>query len=756
MSFDEGFSSDDDDLLLELKSKPPRATQIAANTQPTQIPIVNTNDPVGTELTNLQMQLTAAQGEASMLRDKIKLLNQEKDEDNKLRNITKQNLAEHHIGELRKLQSEIQSLQDENKFLLIESKRLSSKNSHHTKNTERRQESSSSTASFNVHSNNVTAVNDSAGNTTVSSNSPILKKRKIEESLLLSPNDDVLKVNSTIVLPDEIGLYVDSLLAFKITGIDLTVIEILNKIKLDYIDDYQFETFHKSRDESIGKSLVQLLLASKITMSLDIMIDNLLENLAILIKEITLNKRESKLAVPFLVALMYKAVSFRPSAVHNLALKDLFFFLCDLVKKYQHVLKCSLHESPLDLNVQPAIFQYELIDSLVVLYSFDLLEMTFRILQLQSDEVLQDFFDKDIIKNIELIYKLALPISFLPISNIVINAVEIINLLSTMCLTIKLNSKIELISSKWWRDCTTRLYDILNKNVSNQNDNSLDNKSLYLSKYFNCFGLIRNIGDNSIARFISDLIDVDSLRSVPRVISKDDILEISTDFTLNSELEKLFLQLKDEILSTIDDLMKVYDTSTDIINTELLIQLTKMMSEEQNLMISKYIVQISMNLDVRCNLIEHYLTLIYKLWACHEDKLNSMQIKDKIQSELVTSLWRVVVSHVEKKRWGYELDSPEQLNSSKELEVYNQGDLVEQFAELELEDDILLYQDVFEDMPNYVREEIMKDAAEHYPRIIQIKYGEIYQEMAKNILETKLEISTSMEDIDSIYLTMGN
>lgn len=731
MSDSQELFSDDDDLLLELGTRPPKpATQFFSTAQ-TQLPTYT--QPVS-ELSSIQFQglqvdLTKAQGEASMLRDKINLLNQEREQEKKLLSENNTTLLISHQTELQRLKREIQYLHDENKFLSLESKRLTS----HGRMIQAPRSNSPSTA-------DTTATTSSETSTTIAytslPTSPMFKKRKMDES---SPITKKLYVplNSIRITPDEVALFFDSLMSHTISGVDLSTIEILNRIKSDYIEIFQHKTFRVRKGESIGKSLVQLLLKGKKNLSLDKFIDSVLEHLAALIKEITLDKKESNLAVPFLVILMHQVIIFRPSAVHKLALQDLFYFTCDLIKKYQHILKQPLHDSPLELHVEPQIFQYELIDTLVVLYSFDILETTLRILQSHSNKVIHEFFNDEVMNALEQIYKLTLTMSFKPIVNVIFNTIEILNLLSTMSLT--LSTDLQLIEPKWWRDCITRLYNILSKEISNQNLYSTDNNSLYLSKFHDCYGLIRNLGSNQIAYFIPKLIDKDLLQSIPKVVSKDDILETPSNFNANCELERWFLELKDEILTLVDNLLIVYPDNGDIINSDLLVHLTKQMAKEQTLMLERYIGQISNNLDFRCHLIEHLLTIIYHIWTNHQSRLSQQPLKD-IESELVISLWRVLVSQVEKK------DSSE-TNDSKQL--------TDQFNDMSFNDQVSYYDDAFEDMPEYIEQELKKEQNGRYPKIMQIKYDDIYQEMARTILESKLDILSSMEDIDSIYLSMG-
>lgn len=90
-----------------------------------------------------------------------------------------------------------------------------------------------------------------------------------------------------------------------------------------------------------------------------------------------------------------------------------------------------------------------------------------------------------------------------------------------------------MISGSWWRDCITRLYALLEKEIKSGDvyNENVDTTTLHMSKYQDFFGLIRNIGDNELGGLISKLIYTDRLQSVPRVISKEDIEMDSDKFT---------------------------------------------------------------------------------------------------------------------------------------------------------------------------------------------------------------------------------
>lgn len=482
-------------------------------------------------------------------------------------------------------------------------------------------------------------------------------------------------------------------------------------------------------------------------MTLDRFIDTLLEDIAVLIKEISVHPNESKLAVPFLVALMYQIVQFRPSATHNLALKDCFLFICDLIRIYHHVLKVPIHESNMNLHVEPQIFQYELIDYLIISYSFDLLEGILRVLQSHPKQTYMEFFDENILKSFEFVYKLALTISYKPMVNVIFSAVEVVNIITSIILNMDNSSDLKsLISGSWWRDCITRLYALLEKEIKSGDvyNENVDTTTLHMSKYHDFFGLIRNIGDNELGGLISKLIYTDRLQSVPRVISKEDIGMDSDKFTapiIGYKMEKWLLKLKDEVLNIFENLLMIYGDDATIVNGEMLIHSSKFLSREQALMIERYVGQDSPNLDLRCHLIEHTLTIIYRLWKDHFKQLREEQIK-QVESQLIMSLWRFLVCQTE-------------TVTANEREMRDHRHLVDSLHDLTIKDQASYYEDAFEDLPEYIEEELKMQLNKRTGRIMQVKYDEKFQEMARTILESKSFDLTTLEEADSLYISMG-
>ncbi|CCC66608.1 hypothetical protein NCAS_0A00480 [Naumovozyma castellii] len=733
MSDDDAFSSsDDDDLIFELSTRPPKFTQA-----PESIPQDSIREPESlqtqndvqyrkgtqlnttqdnTEIPKLHAELNKAQGEASILRDKLTLLNQERDKELAAQLKRTNELKQSHVDELEKLKHELQTLEDEKKFYLM---------GNRAKTITR------------TSTNQVAAEKTpGAGNYVSQSPVPSPKRRRLEN---VQPKKSYVPINHNRVINDETASLLELIMTHRLLGSTLPTIQILYQIKFQYIESFQFKNFNIKKGESIGRSLNQLLLSFEKSMNLDKFIDTSLENIAVLIKEISFHEKEPKLAVPFLVAIMYQLIIFRPSAVYTSILKDIFFFTSDLIKTYNHVLKQPLRESPIDANLGSRIFQYDLIDFLVICYSFDLLETTIQFLHLENQ--LKGFIDVKVLKSLEETCSLALSISYKPVTNVIFNMVGILSTLSSI-LVMESNpdepTETKLIDSVWWKNRVTSLYQLLSKEVNNQDlYNEEDVSSFYISKYHDCYGLVRSFGNNTIGPFISKLIYEDRLQGIPRVISKDDIITPDCN-EVDFNMERWFLLLKGDILTILENLLIVYPEDNLIVNGEMLIQLTMLMSKEQDGMIVRHVGQESMNIGLRCAIVDHILSLIYKLWINHRSLLGQEQVKG-IETELVMSLWRVLVSQV------HDVE-----RSSDNMTGHRQ--LVDKLHELKIKDEVDYFDDALETVPSYIEEDMRRDLDQRCLRIMQVGYSEISKEMARNILESEF---LSLENIDSLYASMG-
>lgn len=780
-------SDDDDDLILELTHKPPRFTQ-GENAVSTQL-----NDNSYTQLgetanngniDSLQNdKLTKAYGETSILRAKISMLEAqiEKEKKNQSNEIAK--LRDYNNNEIAKLKSTIQSLKDDKKILQIENKTSKLKTETNNQN---------SNIYHNFHSNvRTNKKNDETSDYTETSYIPqvdlkttslptAIKKRKFLANTTLDSDGktlDVVPLNLNNVIADEKSEFYDHIMSHKLIGVELNTMEILNHLKLGSMQFFQHKQFIIDVDCSIGESLQKLLLQLKQNLSLDICIDLLLEYIGTLIARIMDNKDESNLPIPFLVIIMYQVITFRPSAVSINSLKECFSFSCDLIRKNQHILNFFKEDeySNIEKYLEPQIFQYEFIDNLNIIFAFDLLEVIFRVLQSHNPSDYEGFLTKDIFIKMESIYKNAISDSRKPIMNIIFNLIEVFNMLTNMLLSLKNNDKFivdinDIVNASWWVNCCKRLYIILRYHMKSlmvptdiENEfeklnisfrtTTISSSSFSKRKFFNIFGLIRNMGDNSWSKLICQLIYKDKLQSNPRVISKDNDLifkKVESDYIS----ENWIIRLKRNILIILGNLINIYpydllsgdknnkyldDSSTD--KDELFIILSQLLASEQDQVVNKLTNNDNPNIIERVKFIEHSVDILYELLVLQKANINDLSIK-KVESELVTSLWRIIVSRMDE-------------NNRDIDNMKNHRHLVDESHELTLNDMKLYYEDAFEDMPNYIAEELSVQLEKRSNIIMHVRYDQIYQDMAQTILEQKFTNFISMEETDSLYMAMG-
>lgn len=778
----DSFCSDDDDLILELGSLNTaggnQSSSIAGGQESVKVALHEDSDAnktrsdvlwdtpnlisspgstekpsqshshVPTGLQALTARVRKAQGEASMLRDKIALLNLERDRERSVQEEQAKRQKESHEQEMLALKQELQRLEDEKKFLSMEARKPSSAMKStplpgfHATPESRNTSSSSKLSTFEAES------------------SPSSKKRKTENTT--EPSRPLVVLNFSRRIPDENSLFYDHLILHRIVGCEYTTMEILSVIKLEYIEVFHYKTLIIKRSESIGRQLMEFILRYKQSMPLDAFVDTLLEHLAVLVTKISVHQQELKMAVPFLIALINQVIIFRPSAVQYTTLKEIVIFIADLIKTYQHVLKQPLYGTlEVHQNMAPDIFQYELIDILIILYSFDALESSFQVLQVNSNVDYAFFFDSKVLKAVESTYRLSLTISYKPLINVIFSTIVVLDTISNLAIVYqdamkednvkstindgqeKLQGKPPLIDSIWWRDCVTRLYYILSKEINNGGMFDENSQSLTLSKYANIFSLNRNMGDNFNSQLLGRLVHIDKLQSIPRVILKDEVVDPKSNEmgTLQLQLERWFLELKDSILDIFGNLTIIYPNNGQLINGEMFVEITKLLSREQELVITRFIGQTSFNLSIRCRIIEHCLSLLYRLWMEFQDFLKSEQV-DSVENELVMSLWRIVVPGVQKER-------------RTEMDLTDHRALINEFANFHIKDETLYFNDAFEDMPDFIERELNTDLNKETLRIMQSQSGTIYQEMAKAILESRFVSLASVEDLDSLYIAMG-
>lgn len=749
---DNMFSSDeDDDVLLELGTRPPRATQLfpsdtqAVNTQyaaVTQAEIsMLKNAPKG-----LQDKLNAALGEASVLRDKLSLIDRTRKQEEQLREQQQNKINEAYKAEENKLRQTIQRLEDEKKLHAIGAKTAAATSAFSSPVTPI---SGNTSRIRNSHQRQRLTHQESV-------NSPVVKKRKVSEQVPPSPKvDTVVPMKLNRVTRDESSDFFDAIMTHKTIGTDITTMDILSKLKLDNIRYCEIRgDYNILKDESVGKYLTLLFMECMRTLKLDESVDILLKNIATLIKEISFNDTESKVAVPFLIEIIFQIITFRPSAVTVKVLKDTFTFSCDIIKKYQNVLKEPLVNQPDERILQPQVFQFELIQQLIIFNTFDLIEMSMWILQshVLSADMLSDFFDPATLKSLDAIYILALPISFKINIRVVFNMVEILNTIANMHESVKashLNSNEnegwQGIPPSWWKECLPRLLSIVDKDIpSTDIYNDDDVKILFFNQYHDSFGLIRSIGRNTISEFIPKLIDRNTVRSRPMVISKDDVDIAVCKEEVDFEFEQWGFALKKDILNIFDSLIDLYPNDAAIIGSGILSSLTRTMAKEQECLLQRNVGQNSPNIMLHQELVENTLVLIFQIWTNYRESITTEQMNG-IENELLMSLWRIMVSNnntvIDPKR--------------SKLDINDHSALVDSLESLSIQDDIELYEDAFEDMPTYMEEEINTSMEKQCLKIMQVRYGESYVAMAREIFESEYTSLGTIEVGDSLYRAMG-
>ncbi|CEP64330.1 Lcd1p LALA0_S11e01662g [Lachancea lanzarotensis] len=693
---DDWLDDDEDDELLDILCKRPPRDLAASFTQTHQ------------DTTDVTAQLLKAQGEASMLRDRIQFVEKERDQDRKQQLVKAEEQTLQHQREIESLKAELQRAEDEKKFLSYAGK------SHLKSN--------------GLASTTAVPRLPSASHESTDSDDPVNKKRKVVEHV-----KEVVGLKPNRILADEAGLFIQSIISHRLKGSDMTTLEILHSIRLAEVQNFRFRDFEINDGDTVGKGLFDLLMVRKrSSLKLDHFIESLLESLAVLIKEISEHSKECNTAIPFLVALMHHSVTFRPSAVRSTALKDLFHFMIDLVRANRGILKKPLAKSPLHLDVGPNIFQYELIRVLTVLYAFDTLEDSLKTLQSLSLQCQIACIDEPFCEAVNELSRLSLTISYQPVLNVIYNTMEIFNCIANMLLESPVLA--QRVPYSWWDNVKNRLYQVLTKTVSNNEIREYDNDTLFLPDETNVYGLIRNIGDNFNGRFISRLVARHEPRSKPQVILKDfPKTELITRKSI--DVEWWGLKLKLGILQLFGKLVTIYRTYP--IEKVMIQVLTRQMAQTQEIMLTVLLGQDSENTHTYYDYFSHLLRLIFHIW---HDRGCDLGLINDVESELTVCLWRVV--------FGTESENDALVNR---MEMVEHKTLVDQFDDLRLQSESGLFEDAFDGNDiDFVKEELESLSFSRCQEIMGIGVDMGLKEMAKKMLEG----ITSMEDADVLYLTM--
>lgn len=803
---DDDFSDVDDDLLLELNSRPPRNTQgftqisTAAATQ--SHPILKGDSHSYQESPNAQNKMGGtqsqanisddivkkfetryyrAQGEADMLRDKIKLITKDRSNEKQKLILERNLLNEEHNKEIEELKRQLQTLKDEKTFLLMDNKRkkFNDKSTHNnteiSETTNGIQYPEQKVSIQSIHTQIPTVTDSNKVPPKLHSPTLPIKKQKMKNI-----KKDFITLNLHRSIPDNNNILLETIIQHTVSGTDITVLEILDKITFGHIRSFQFNNLITIKmGDSIGRFYLDSILNLK-NLPLNKFIDSLFENTASLIKKILFHKKESDLSIPFLLSILHQFTIFRPSAVFPVTLKQAFLFVCGIIKKKISIFWKPIKDKPLNDfdNLIPQIFQYELIDILIVSYSYDLLESILSVLQSHPSSTFNDFFDNSVLESLEMVYRLATGSKFKlkeeydtfhndtkrqvklkdydktkttshPITNIVISTISILKTFSNILLTVKSEHSetpnydlLDRLPPKWWRKCITMLYPYLTKRVRSfdiYNNSNLDNY-LYISKYHDFDSLNRSIGANAVGLLIPNLIDKNRMQSDPQVVHKDEVIEAIQNPNQAVKTEMILIQLEDEVLNILNDVIELYPKNTSIDKGHMFTELVNVLANKQEIMIETYVGYDTQNNLIRSQIIEHLLVSIYQLWTFHEEEINFKHIEE-VKISLVTILTRFLDNR----------------HDTMNIDKNNTRDVIDQLEALNIHGQSYLFDDVFDNMPAFVKEEYAKSSYEQHLRMIQIDYGDTCKQIARTLLENRMvtEGIITVAELDDLYESMG-
>ncbi|CDO92740.1 unnamed protein product [Kluyveromyces dobzhanskii CBS 2104] len=449
------WDDDDDDDILQLVDRPPMS-QVAL---PTKVAVPKNDD------------LLKAKGEVGILRQKLSMLEKTVKEHDESQKKLQFDLKTSHAEEVEKLKVELERLEDERKFMLLEQRHLFTPRN-----------SSKSTSSH--------------GNDTAEPSPMEAKRRKMEPAKQYVPLAQNLNV-------DDGSLFFDHLVSYKLLGAEHTVLE-----SLDHICNYETDLILSPDIEIIkarsplGPTLRALIFKWKSIYSLDQLVDKTLEILAIAIKSVS-DLPENRLAIPFLLSLMHCTINFRHSATSISSLKDVFQFVTDFIITDPSFLKQTLHENPLELDVSPDVFQYSMLDQLCMTYSFDVLETCVVIMLTCNPEEQAILLNDDTIaENLVKCCNLALSISYKPVLPIIINTTEI------LLGVVELEPKESIWENKW-----LTLFPKLIQNWSRP--------IIFDSEKINFAGLNRCCGNNANHVKLNSILDFSDIRYLPMIIENE-------------------------------------------------------------------------------------------------------------------------------------------------------------------------------------------------------------------------------------------
>lgn len=561
------WDDDDDDDILQLVDRPPMS-QVAL---PTKVAVPKNDD------------LLKAKGEVGILRQKLSMLEKTVKEHDESQKKLQFDLKTSHAEEVEKLKVELERLEDERKFMLLEQRHLFTPRN-----------SSKSTSSH--------------GNDTAEPSPMEAKRRKMEPAKQYVPLAQNLNV-------DDGSLFFDHLVSYKLLGAEHTVLE-----SLDHICNYETDLILSPDIEIIkarsplGPTLRALIFKWKSIYSLDQLVDKTLEILAIAIKSVS-DLPENRLAIPFLLSLMHCTINFRHSATSISSLKDVFQFVTDFIITDPSFLKQTLHENPLELDVSPDVFQYSMLDQLCMTYSFDVLETCVVIMLTCNPEEQAILLNDDTIaENLVKCCNLALSISYKPVLPIIINTTEI------LLGVVELEPKESIWENKW-----LTLFPKLIQNWSRP--------IIFDSEKINFAGLNRCCGNNANHVKLNSILDFSDIRYLPMII-ENEFEHLSFTALENQEYWAIHIQMNITII--MHKLLQRHRST--LCSLDFLQKTFSLFSSYHEKLLTIFLNRDQTNDVKRQQLLSALLRLIYFCWvSISDDYKRSLRL-----DELTICLWRIV------------------------------------------------------------------------------------------------------------------
>lgn len=684
---DDEFDDDEDFIALTLKPpKPLGSTEptTRSNTQRDQ----TLNAPTSTSQDSQQKkhqqpsELLVAKGEIAVLRSKIadleRLREQERDELEHANNTEKETSE----TKIKILENAVQRLEDERKFLSVEVRNLSNMRKKRRVNEE------SQTAT------------GSGEDVEMTENSTVTPEP------LPTINVPVPKPKATIKLAqpktlNENSLFMDTILNHTIIGCEHSTMEYLSHITspIPFLNESD-PIFNIDIKIPLSTAILNYLVQKYEILRLDTFITKFSQNLTLLIQKIFQSSDTSKLSIPFLISLLHATVLFRPSAMIPETTTNLAILSVDLIAHHIFIVKKQDDVSSNQRRFAIPAIQKRLIDSLILVFSLDLLESLF--MNCGSDEKLVGEIFKEISPQFRSILKTGIG--------------------SHSCLIVMFPLIETLIAIGHYDGFPEELILVLSQILYNGVE-SMQNM---------CFnGMNRILGDSESCQLISNLITLTGHSAQPNVV-----YSIDGDF-IEHDHHLINLQLK------ICDLFEklVLDDSIDGINLfnkdpVILKLLISTVSKQQELIFKS---PRSNTTHLRSRLISSLIKVIHLIWEINFINLKTPpRITKDTTHELMITLSRIAfsanITSNEASEFLYELRK-----FDKDSKVFNK------WSETRAREISHLYPSNTEDLNAIVNAEV------GFSNGLEFAYDDIVVELARDILEK----CTTMDEADNLYLSMN-